>query len=105
MKNNIIYLLEVVMKSLLYSNKTVTIPNKAYHRRGKICWAKHSWFQPYEDFCQGALATSVHYLPIVTNSWENFHGKVKNCENHESLAQRIFSPLWYTMLIHFINTL
>ena len=29
------------------------------------------------------MATSVHYLPKAKNSWENFHGKLKN---YESLA-------------------
>ena len=22
-----------------------------YHKHGKICWAKHSWFRPYNVFC------------------------------------------------------
>ena len=60
-----------------------------YRRRGKISWAKHLRFQPYEVF-RGALATSVHYLPISKNSRENFCGNLKNREN---LAQRIFPRL------------
>ena len=44
-------------------------------------------------YFRGALATSVPYLPKAKNSMENFHGKVKNRENRESLAQRIFPHL------------
>ena len=47
-------------------------------------------FSPMEVFAEilcGALATSVHYLPKAKNSRENFHAKLKNRENHESLAQ------------------
>ena len=47
----------------------------------------------------GALATSVHYLCIAKNSQEYFRGKLKNRENHESLAQRIFSRLRYYIII------
>ena len=73
-----------------------TLPDiyDSYRRRGKISWAKYLWFHPYEVFLwkyfHGALVTSVYYLPIAKNSWENFCGKLKNHENHESLAQRIF---------------
>ena len=51
-------------------------------------------------YIRSALATSVHYLPIAKNSRENFHGKLKNCENRERLAQRIFprSRYWYPQL-------
>ena len=41
-------------------------------------------------------ATSVHYLPIAKNLQENFCGKLKNRENRESLAQKIFIRLRYT---------
>ena len=34
----------------------------AYRRHGKIRWAKHSWFQPYEDFCGNTFA--VHWPPV-----------------------------------------
>ena len=40
----------------------------------------------WEYFCS-ALASSVYYLTIAKNSWENFCGTVKNRENCESLAQ------------------
>ena len=39
------------------------------------------------------MATSVHYLRIAKNSRENFRSKLKNRENRESLAQRIFPRL------------
>ena len=57
-----------------------------YRKRGKIRWAKHSRFQPYEVFrgntFRGAVATSVrYYLRIAKNSRENFRGKLKNREN------------------------
>ena len=69
---------------------------KAYRVRGKIRWAKHSWFQPYEAFPRNTFAVP---WPEVFIIWVklNIHGKVslKNCENHESLAQRIFPHLWY----------
>ena len=44
-----------------------------------------------EYFC-GALATSVYYLPVAKNSWENFCGTLKN---RESSAQQIFPRLRY----------
>ena len=33
-----------------------------YRRRGKIRWAKHSWFQPYEDIRGSTFA--VHWPPV-----------------------------------------
>ena len=27
-----------------------------YHKRGKIHWVKHPWFQPYEAFCGNTFA-------------------------------------------------
>ena len=59
---------------------------RKYCKRGKIRWAKQSWFQPYEVF-RGALATSVYCLPMAKNSQENFCGTLKN---RKSLVQRIF---------------
>ena len=41
----------------------------------------------------GALVSSVYYLTITKYSQENFHGTLKNHENHESLAQQIFFRL------------
>ena len=64
-----------------------------YCKRGKIRWARHSRFQPYEFFWKyfcGALATSVYDLPIAT---ENICSTLKNHENRESLAQQIFPHL------------
>ena len=61
---------------------------------GKIRWAKHLRFQPYEVFRRNTFA--VHWplvfitLPKAKNSRENFCGKLKNCE---CLAQRIFPCL------------
>ena len=80
------------LTSCLVTNKII------YRRRGKIHWAKHSRFQPYEvfhrnTFAASALATSVYYLPIANNSQENFHGTLKNYEN---LAQQIFPCLRYS---------
>ena len=40
------------------------------------------------------MATSVYYLPIAEHSWENL-GTLRNCENHESLAQQVFPCLRY----------
>ena len=37
-------------------------------------------------YFRGALATSVHYLPIAKSSWENFYGK------HKTAKTRKFSP-------------
>ena len=48
------------------------------------CFSAMKFLRKY--FC-GALATSVHYLPIVKNSQENFCNTLKNHKNHESLAQ------------------
>ena len=63
------------------SMMTYNIP----YRCGKI-----RGFSPMKFFAEkfrGALATSVHYLPIAKNSWENFRDKLKN---RDSLVQRIF---------------
>ena len=47
----------------------IKVQCSSYHRSGKIRWAKHLRFRPYEVFrgniasyFRGALATSVHYL-------------------------------------------
>ena len=43
-----------------------------------------------------ALASSVNYLTIAKYLRKNFRGTLKNHENHESLAQRIFPYLqWF----------
>ena len=55
---------------------------------------KFSW-----KYFHGALATSTYYLPKAKNSWENFRGKLKNCENCKSLTQRIFSCLRYMIWV------
>ena len=64
--------------------------NPVYHKWGEIHWAKHSWFQPYEDFHRNiccSLASSIYYLTIAKYPQENFRGTLKNHENHGSLAQ------------------
>ena len=50
------------------------------------------------------LATSVHYIRIAKNSWENFHGELIDRENNESLASQIFPHLRYVFSRNFINT-
>ena len=45
-----------------------------------------------QKYFRSALATSVYYLRIAKNSWENIRSTLKN---RESLAQRIFPHLWY----------
>ena len=47
-------------------------------------------FSPLKFFAEipsRRMATSVHYLRIAKNSWENFRGKPKNREIRGSLAQ------------------
>ena len=44
-----------------YDNKSHTHLD-VYHKRGKIRWAKHSWFQPYEVFRGNNFA--VHWPPV-----------------------------------------
>ena len=77
-----IHFLWSIIKGIIH-----TIILLIYRKQGKICWAKHSRFKPYEVFLQkyfhDALATSFYNLPIAKNSWENFCGTL---ENHESLA-------------------
>ena len=48
------------------------------------------WSFSWEYFCS-ALASGVYYLTIAKCPWENFCGTLKNCENHEGLAQQTFS--------------
>ena len=62
----------------------------SYHRWAKICWAKNSRFQPYEDFCGNTLAVPWPAVTIAKYSRENFHGTLTNRENHESLTHQIF---------------
>ena len=70
-----------------------------YRRRGRIRWAKHSRFQPYEIFRGNTFA--VYWPPVfityllAKNSRENVCGILKNRENRGSLAQRIFPRLRY----------
>ena len=91
---NIFHEIFISNENVLYWMMSMSV-SLTFQWWGKIRWAKHSWFQLYEVF-RGALATSVHYLPKAKNSRENFHGKLKNRENRESLAQRIFPRLRYT---------
>ena len=61
-----------------------------YHKQGKVCWAKHLQFQPYEFFTGillRCLGQQCYYLTIAKYSQENFCSTLKNCE---SSAQRIF---------------
>ena len=48
------------------------------------------------------MATSVYYLPIAKNSWENFYGTLKNHESYESLAQQIF-PVYGELAIKLVS--
>ena len=45
-----------------------------YHKRGKIHWAKHLQFQPYEVFHRNTFA--VHWQPVfIIYLWLKIHGK------------------------------
>ena len=45
-----------------------------YRKCVKIRWAKHSWFQPYEVFCENAFA--VHWPPVfIVYLYLKIHGK------------------------------
>ena len=69
-----------------------------YHKQGKIHWAKHSWFHPYEVFHGNTFTVpwpAVYYSTIAKYSWKNFRGTLKNRENRKGLAKRIFPHLWY----------
>ena len=62
---------------------------------------KHSRFQPYEIFRKNTFAVQwppVFILRIAKNSRENFRDKLKNRENCECLAQRIFPHLRHIMI-------
>ena len=50
-----------------------------------------------EYFCC-VLASSAYYLTIAKYLWENFCSTLKNHENHESLAQRVFPHLQYVRI-------
>ena len=50
-----------------------------------------------QKYFHSALATSVSYLSRAKNSRENFHGKLTNHENCESLAQLVFPCLQYSI--------
>ena len=72
-----------------------------YRKHGKIRWAKHSRFQPYEVFRRNIYAMHwppvfITYLYRANNSQENFCGTLKNRENHNNLAQQIFPHLLHT---------
>ena len=63
-------------------------------RHGKIRWVKHSRIQSYEIYVEILSRCIGHQCLLLTyvakNSRENFCGTIKNPENHENLAQRIF---------------
>ena len=90
-----------------------------YRKRGNICWAKHSRFQPYEVILGNTFVVplpavfifplrcptrdlqggrGLYYLTIAKysrrDSRENFRGTLKN---RESLVQRIFPRLRYNI--------
>ena len=44
------------------ANKDQEVDSYLYHKRGKIRWAKHSWFQPYEVFCGNTF--TMHWPPV-----------------------------------------
>ena len=44
-----------------------------------------------QKYFHGALASSVYCLTVAKYSQENLHSTFKNCENHENLAQRVFT--------------
>ena len=49
--------------------------NELYSKRGKIRWAKHSRFQPYEIFRENTVA--VHWPPVfITYLKLKIHGKL-----------------------------
>ena len=45
-------------------NTCCTKMNK-YRKRGKIRWAKHSWFQPYEDFRRNTFVVPWPAVRII----------------------------------------
>ena len=55
-------------------------------------------FSPIKFFVEVPSWCIGHQYSLLTykNSRENFRVELKNCENHESLVQRIFPCLWYT---------
>ena len=74
-----------------------------YCKWGKIRWAKLSRIQLNEVLHGKTFAVALrlqHYNNAIIQSlyiysWKNFHGALENCKKRKSLAQRIFSHLWY----------
>ena len=61
-----------------------------YRRHGKI-----RSFSLMKFFMEILLQCIGHQCLLPKNSRENFHSKLKNCENCKCLAQRIFPRLRY----------
>ena len=76
-----ILLHECSIRVFLYNN---------YRRCGKICWVNIRSFSPMKLFTDMPSWHIGHQYLLPKNSRENFRSKLKNCENHESLAQQIF---------------
>ena len=76
-----------------------------YRKRGKIRWTKLSQIPPNVVFT-GILSRclTLQHLnnaiiqSLYKDSRENFRGALENCEQRESLAQRIFPRLWCTVI-------
>ena len=45
-----------------------------YRKCGKIHWAEHSWFQPYELFRGNTFAVPLSVVLLFKFSQENFYG-------------------------------
>ena len=55
------------MHTYTYIHSTIQVVNVVtnwtnYRERGKICWAEHLQFQPYEFFCRNTF--TVHWPPV-----------------------------------------
>ena len=64
---------------------------KVYHKRGNFHWAKLSWYPQCMDF-HGItfvvqLGTNICLYLEQKIHRKNFCASLKDCENHESLAQ------------------
>ena len=87
------------------SGKKLNIKQKPiYRKRGKIHWAKFLQTPPNEVIHRKTFAVpnvsqylSKAIVYTCKYSQENFRGALENCENCESLAQRIFPHLRYSI--------
>ena len=78
-----------------FSSALLNVLCMLYYKQRRICWAKHSQFQPYEFFVEmilWCLGQHVYHITIAKYSQENFCGTLKNRKNCKKFSPVNLSP-------------